>query len=99
MEKNEPNTGEKKRLEELGWNFWILVFFVTVGPCVYYSKSLSYSEVPFIIWSMQGALIAGIITSVFVWIANAVLQRRLEAQHKLEQKKSSQKKKNKKKGK
>ncbi|MBI4558285.1 MAG: hypothetical protein HY706_11945 [Candidatus Hydrogenedentes bacterium] len=71
------NKSEARRLESVGWGFYLIVAVVLSGPCIYAAWKIKYDFHP---WSYAvglGAIFAAAIAGVVAWAVNTVLQSRV----------------------
>lgn len=59
----------------VGWGFWLIVFFVLAGPCVYAFYLIAYDDrrntlLPWVLGASSAALIAGVLSSLVNSILN-----------------------------
>lgn len=85
---------QDRRLESVGWVFWLVMFAVFVGPLSYLAWQQKYEStawgVPIIIGMVGAAIVSGVLSSAVNW----VLQYRTRNRHK-EMRKAARKKKKK----
>jgi hypothetical protein len=82
----------KSRLDAVGWLFWIAVFLVLIGPCIYGSWQITYPDKSRLYPIGTGAGLAAIASGFVSWAINAVLQRR-EKKQRIERRKKVRKRK------
>lgn len=75
-----------------GWPFWIVVFLIAVGPCLYGSWHLVYDEVSRVLPVSMGLIFAALIAGFLSWAVNTVLQKRVKKRRHSERKKAKKQK-------
>jgi len=71
-----------------GWLFWVVVFLIALGPCLYGSWHLVYPEVSRLIPLSMGFVLAALSAGFLSWAVNAVLQRHGKKRRSSERKKT-----------
>lgn len=84
---------ETKRLESVGWQFWMVWFVLFYPPVTYLAWQTAYNDMkttilPWILGFLGAALGAGLVS----WAVNTVLQRRVEKARKEQRKKAKKRK-------
>ena len=60
-----------------GWGFWLIVFFIALGPCIYGLLQIGDKGVKPLVLVTFGALAAAIVAGLISWMVNALLQLRI----------------------
>ena len=68
------------KFDAAGWLFWLVVFFVLVGPCVYGTWQVVYSTVSRTVPIVTGLVLAAVGAGLVSWAVNAVIQHRQKKQ-------------------
>lgn len=66
----------KRKFESVGWGFWLIVFFVAVGPCIYGLLQIGDQGVEPLVLVTFGTLAAAVVAGLFSWVVNTLLQAR-----------------------
>ena len=64
------------KLDAVGWGFWVIVFIIVVGPCIYGLLQIGDQGVEPLVLVVFGTLAAAIVAGLFSWLANFLLQAR-----------------------
>lgn len=87
----------KPLLDSAGWGFFGVTFLVLIGPGLYLSYTLKYSDTNAMVWIGIGTLGTATVAAIVTTIANTIIQARLERIRAAEQ--QAERKKRKKSGK
>ena len=68
------------KFDAAGWLFWLIVFIVLVGPCIYGTWKVVYSTAPRTVPIIVGLVLAAVGAGVVSWAVNAVIQHRQKKQ-------------------
>ena len=68
------------RFDAAGWWFWLAVFAVVLGPCIYLIYSIKLSRTGWMAVIGFGAMLAALLSGVLTWAINEVVQRRAAKQ-------------------
>jgi hypothetical protein len=67
----------KRKFDSVGWGFWLIVFVVAVGPCIYGLLKIGDEGVEPIVLVTFGTLAAAMVAGLFSWVVNFLLQARV----------------------
>lgn len=81
-----------ERFEAAGWTFWLVVFGLLAGPCVYLAWTVTEEEALAPLRVGAGAVLAALGAGVVSWAVNSVLQRRARKRRAAQRKKTKAKK-------
>lgn len=76
-----------RNIEAVGWPFWSILFFILLGPAIYFSWQIKVRTASILFPITLGAIMAAVAAGVFTTAVNAVLQRRTANLHKKSKKK------------
>jgi hypothetical protein len=82
----------KSRLDAAGWLFWIVVFLILIGPCIYGAWQIIDPDKNRLYPIGTGVVLAAIASGFVSWAVNAVLLRR-EKKQRIERRKKVRKRK------
>jgi hypothetical protein len=71
-----------------GWAFWVILFLVLIGPCIYLGKIVCYDDTSPTVWVGFGIVFSAIGAGLISWAVNSVVQRRRKRQRIVERKKA-----------
>ena len=77
-----------KRWDAVGWGFWLIVFCIAIGPCLYLAWKITYEGTNSSVRIAIGAVSAAVGAGVVSWLVNTVLQYRDNRRRKQERKKA-----------
>jgi len=63
-----------KGIEAVGWGFWLVVFFLSLAPCIYVIRINTYESEGWLTPVLLGSVMAAIGAGVLSVIANSLLQ-------------------------
>lgn len=71
---------EKKEalIDSAGWGFFLVLFVLLLGPGLYMSYSLKYTDTNAMVWIGIGTLGTATVAAILTTIANTIIQARLE---------------------
>jgi len=81
-----------ERFEAAGWRFWLVVFVLLAGPCVYLAWTVTEDDTFAPMRVSAGAVLAALGAGVVSWAVNSVLQRRARKRRAAQRKKAKGKK-------
>ncbi len=66
----------KRKFDSVGWGFWLIVFFVALGPCIYGLLQIGDDGVEPIVLVTFGTLAGAVVAGLLSWVVNLLLQAR-----------------------
>jgi len=87
-----PNKDEGWKFDAAGWVFWLVVFVLLAGPCVFGTWKIVYSTASRTIPIVTGLVVAAVGAGFISWAVNAVVQRRQKKQRIARRKKARKQK-------
>jgi hypothetical protein len=82
----------RKELLEAGWEFWVVSFVATLGPCLFLALRITNESAKRLAPISFGFIMAAFGAGLFSWAANTVIQRRAEQNRKREKKQARKQK-------
>jgi ABC-type uncharacterized transport system permease subunit len=79
-------------IDAAGWVFWLIVFVVLAGPCIYGAWHIVYPDTPRAIPIVTGMVLAAVGAGVVSWAVNSVIQRQRKKQRIARRKKAQKQK-------
>jgi len=80
------------KIDAAGWVFWLIVFIVLAGPCVYGAWHVVYPDTPRPVPVVTGMVLAAVGAGVVSWAVNSVIQRQRKKQRIARRKKAQKQK-------
>jgi hypothetical protein len=80
------------KFDAAGWVFWLIVFVLLAGPCIFGIWKIVYATANRSIPIVTGLIVAAIGAGFISWAVNAVVQRRQKQQRIARRKKTRKQK-------